>query len=79
MRKLRFIDNKTLYLNAVNLNENKKIMSINPFTVKVYTKTEPVSVKLLPGGEAVDYSFKDGYTCFETGVLKYFDMFEIKC
>ena len=74
-----FKDDKTLYLNAVNLNEYKKLMCINSFTVKVYTENEPVSVKFLPDGDNVEYSFKDGYTCFNTGELKYFDMSEIVC
>lgn len=74
-----FKDDKTLYLSAVNLNEHKRLMKINSFDIKVYTGSEPESVRLLPGGEEVAYRYENGYTCFESGELEFFDMFEIKC
>lgn len=74
-----FKDGNELYVNAVNLNEYMKHAPLFPFTIRVYTKTEPKEVTIVPENKKVDFTFENGYTVFKTDELHFFEMYKIVC
>lgn len=70
-----FRDEGHVTLNAVALDEESVTTDVLPFTVQV--KVQAKAVKLLPAGEEIPFTVKDGYTEFKTRQLHIFDMYDI--
>ena len=70
-----FRDEGHVTLNAVALDEESVTADVLPFTVQV--KVRAKAVKLLPAGEEIPFTVKDGYTEFKARQLHIFDMYDI--
>lgn len=70
-----FKNKNSIYLNAVTLDEEVVSTPVDPFTVRIKAKAQ--QVRLLPGGEEVDFTVQNGYTVFKTRRLNIFDMYEV--
>ena len=65
-------------LNLCLVSERPIAPTYAPFTVKVKTDSKPKSVKLLPNGEEISFTYEDGYVAFKTRELNVFDMYMIE-
>ena len=70
-----FEDNNHVTVNVVALDEEAVSTAVLPFTIRL--KCQAKAVKLLPGGEQVDFAIENGYTVFKTRQLNIFDMYDI--
>ncbi|MBQ9115567.1 MAG: alpha-L-fucosidase [Clostridia bacterium] len=70
-----FDSGEYLTLNVVTVDERPINRLINSFEVSVKTDHKPRSVKLLPEGEDIDFSYEDGYVTFKVRPFTCFDMY----
>jgi hypothetical protein len=73
-----FDDGDIKYLSIVNLYEAFKIVTANDFDVRVKTDKAPKSVKLLPTGEELKYTYSDGYVNVHIDKLHIFEMIAVE-
>ena len=71
-----FRDGDMVTVNAAVLDEESVSTPVAPFTIRVREKAR--SVKLLPGGQEIPFTWENGYTVFQTQKLHIFDMYALE-
>lgn len=67
-----------MYVNAVHLNENHTASMINPFRITVKTGKKPKTIKHIPFGEIIDFTFCDGYVSFDAKPFDIFALYDLR-
>jgi hypothetical protein len=73
-----FRDKNLIQLHCVNIQDQKPIIPLPAFTVRIFTDKTPQKVKLLPKEVEVPFTTQNGYTEFQVEGIYIFRMYQLE-
>ena len=73
-----FIDGNEMYVSSVALNEDYKARKYEDFEICIKSDKKPMSIKILPSEENIDFTFENGEIHLKSENLIIFNMYKIQ-